>query len=206
MNKITAPYHHGDLRNTAIIAAAELIDQLGNYEISITNVAKRAGVSSAALYRHFEDKEALLTAVRELALIGLMKRLEVVAAQHQQGTQLLIEELGICYLQFAKDKRSFFGLLWEDRGNMEQRRLEAQAKRTGFEVLIKAAESYLYTHSPESDISPVRLATQLWSIAHGIATLEHNRMLDIFDETINADQLLRDGTQAFLKNTLDSSS
>ena len=71
MNKITTPYHHGDLRNTAIIAAAELIDQTGNYEISIANVAKRAGVSSAALYRHFEDKEALLTAVRELALIGL---------------------------------------------------------------------------------------------------------------------------------------
>ena len=63
MNKITTPYHHGDLpyhhgdlRNTAIIAAAELIDQSGNYEISIANVAKRAGVSSAALYRHFEDK------------------------------------------------------------------------------------------------------------------------------------------------------
>ena len=156
MNEIITPYHHGDLRNTAIIAAAELIDQSGNYEISIANVAKRAGVSSAALYRHFEDKEALLTAVRELALIGLMQRLEVVAAQHEQGTQLLIEELGICYLQFAKDKRSFFGLLWEDRGNMEQRRLEAQAKRTGFEVLIKAAESYLCTHKPESDVSPVR--------------------------------------------------
>ena len=206
MNKVATPYHHGNLRNTAIMIAAELIDQSGNYEISIANVAKRAGVSSAALYRHFEDKEALLTAVRELALIGLMQRLEVVAAQHQQGAQRLIEELGICYLQFAKDKRSFFGLLWEDRGDMEQRRLEAQAKRTGFEVLIKAAESYLFTHKPESDVSPVRLATQLWSIAHGIATLEHNRMLDIFDETISADQLLRDGTQAFLKNTLDSSS
>ena len=203
---MATPYHHGNLRNTAIIIAAELIDQSGNYEISIANVAKRAGVSSAALYRHFEDKEALLTAVRELALIGLMQQLEAIASRHEQGSQRLIEELGLGYLQFAEKKRSFFGLLWEDRGDMAQRRLEAQAKRTGFEVLIKAAESYLARHAPQVNTSPVRLATQLWSIAHGIATLEHNRMLDIFDETINAEQLLRDGTRAFLRNTLDSSS
>ncbi|MCH1553950.1 MAG: hypothetical protein L7S45_05095, partial [Luminiphilus sp.] len=61
-------------------------------------------------------------------------------------------------------------------------------------------------NNADGNISPMRLATQLWSIAHGIATLEHNRMLDIFDESIKADQLLRDGTRAFLRNTLDSSS
>ena len=67
MNQSVTPYHHGDLRNCAIIAAAELIESIGSYDITIAQVAKRVGVSSPALYRHFKDKDALLTAVRELA-------------------------------------------------------------------------------------------------------------------------------------------
>ena len=73
MNQSVMPYHHGDLRNCAIIAAAELIETIGSYDITITQVAKRVGVSSPALYRHFKDKDALLTAVRELAHIGIMQ-------------------------------------------------------------------------------------------------------------------------------------
>ena len=66
------PYHHGDLRNCAIIAAAELIESIGSYDITIAQVAKRVGVSAPALYRHFTDKDALLTAVRELTHLGIM--------------------------------------------------------------------------------------------------------------------------------------
>ena len=70
MNQSVTPYHHGDLRNCAIIAAAELIESIGSYDITIAQVAKRVGVSSPALYRHFKDKDALLTAVRSLPILA----------------------------------------------------------------------------------------------------------------------------------------
>jgi AcrR family transcriptional regulator len=51
-------YHHGDLRNTLIIAAAELIEERGSVDFAMIEAARRAGVSSAAPYRHFRDREA----------------------------------------------------------------------------------------------------------------------------------------------------
>ncbi|HCJ38895.1 MAG TPA: TetR/AcrR family transcriptional regulator, partial [Halieaceae bacterium] len=56
MNQSASPYHHGDLRNSAIIAAAELIETTGSYDITIAQVAKKTKVSAPALYRHFTDK------------------------------------------------------------------------------------------------------------------------------------------------------
>jgi AcrR family transcriptional regulator len=67
LNARTRSYHHGDLHNALIIAAAELIESQQSLHFSMSDAAKRAGVSSAAPYRHFKDKDALLEAVRDLA-------------------------------------------------------------------------------------------------------------------------------------------
>ena len=64
-------YHHGDLRNALIIAAAELIEENGSVEFAMVDAARRAGVSSAAPYRHFKDKDALLEAVTQLGFLAL---------------------------------------------------------------------------------------------------------------------------------------
>ena len=166
MNQSVTPYHHGDLRNCAIIAAAELIESIGSYDITIAQVARRVGVSSPALYRHFKDKDALLTAVRELAHM---------------------------------DKKAFFGLMWENHGDADERRAEARAKRTGFQVLHEAIDLYLRKQRPESVETSLQTATLLWSAAHGIATLQHNRLLDTFDQDADAEAMLRTATRAILK-------
>ena len=85
MNQSMTPYHHGDLRNCAIIAAAELIESIGSYDITIAQVAKRVGVSAPALYRHFTDKDALLTAVRELTHLGIMDYITRAQADIEHG-------------------------------------------------------------------------------------------------------------------------
>ena len=56
MSQANSGYHHGDLRDALILAAAALIEEQGSLSFSITDAAKRAGVSSAAPYRHFHDK------------------------------------------------------------------------------------------------------------------------------------------------------
>ena len=198
MNQSVTPYHHGDLRNCAIIAAAELIETIGSYDITITQVAARVGVSSPALYRHFKDKEALLTAVRELAHIGIMQYTASAQDRVEPGTLAHLDALGSAYLRFAMDKRAFFGLMWENHGDVDERRAEARAKRTGFQVLHEAIELYFQQQHPESVETSLQTATLLWSTAHGIATLQHNRLLDTFDEDANAEALLRTATRAIL--------
>ena len=199
MNQSISPYHHGDLRNCAIIAAAELIESIGSYDITIAQVAKRVGVSAPALYRHFTDKNALLTAVRELTHIGIMDYITEAQSNIEHGTIAHLDALGSAYLSYAVDKKAFFGLMWEDHGDTESRRAEARAKRTGFQVLHEAIDLYLRRHKPGSVSNSLKTATLMWSTAHGIATLRHNRMLDAFDEDADADALLRTATRAILR-------
>lgn len=198
MNQAITPYHHGDLRNCAIIAAAELIEAMGSYDITIAQVAKRTGVSAPALYRHFKDKDALLTAVRELAHIGMMEYTTSAQDKVEHGTLEHLDALGAAYLRFAMDKKAFFGLMWENHGDADERRAEARAKRTGFQLVHEAIELYFRKHRPESVDTALQTATLLWSTAHGIATLQHNRLLDTFDEDADADALLRTATRAIL--------
>ena len=61
--KRDGPYHHGDLRNALIDAAAAIVEVRGLEELSLRGAARRAGVSQTAPYRHFADKEALIAAV-----------------------------------------------------------------------------------------------------------------------------------------------
>ena len=61
----TDSYHHGDLRNALVAAGLEILTQDGDKTLSLRKVARRAGVSHAAPYRHFSSKEALLTAIAE---------------------------------------------------------------------------------------------------------------------------------------------
>ena len=138
MNQAITPYHHGDLRNCAIIAAAELIEAMGSYDITIAKVAKRTGVSAPALYRHFKDKDALLSAVRELAHIGIMEYTTGEQDQVEHGTLEHLDALGAAYLRFALDKKAFFVLMWENHWDAEERRAEARAKRTWFQLVHEA--------------------------------------------------------------------
>ena len=139
MNQSMTPYHHGDLRNCAIIAAAELIESIGSYDITIAQVAKRVGVSAPALYRHFTDKDALLTAVRELTHLGIMDY--ITARRPISNTGRWPTSMPWVQPIYATQRtKAFFGLMWEDHGDTESRRAEARAKRTGFQVLHEAIE------------------------------------------------------------------
>ena len=86
MTQARYSYHHGDLRNALIIAAAELIERDGTLEFSMAEAAARAGVSAAAPYRHFCDKEELLRAVRELAILGLGYAASETVSKYPEGS------------------------------------------------------------------------------------------------------------------------
>jgi len=206
VNTPTKSYHHGNLRDALIVAAAEIIEQQGSLEFSITDAARRAGVSAAAPYRHFKDKEDLLHNVRDLAFMGLRTALVETAecSGHPSNSQDKIIAIGQTYLRFAREKSAFFGLMWEDRGNMAEIRDSIEHKMSGFYILVGVVRGYCstlpeYGDDQESqEAMALAIATQLWALAHGIATLELNHMLDLFDRDAAAEQLLATSTRALL--------
>ncbi|GIS02415.1 MAG: hypothetical protein CM15mP103_09660 [Gammaproteobacteria bacterium] len=114
MSQARCNYHHGDLRNPLIIAAAELIERDGTLDFDGRSGSQCWG-SAAAPYRHFADKEELLRAVRDWRsrLWGMWQD---TAAKHPAGSIDSVLAMGHTYLGYAREKRAFFSLMWEDRG------------------------------------------------------------------------------------------
>ncbi len=79
MSTSRSPYHHGDLRAACLRAAMELLEEGGTTALSLRAVARRAGVSPAAPYRHYADRDALISAV---AAVGYRELAEHLAAAH----------------------------------------------------------------------------------------------------------------------------
>lgn len=204
MTQARCNYHHGDLSNALITAAAELIERDGTLDFTMAEAAAKVGVSAAAPYRHFANKEELLRAVRDLAFLGLDHAAMETAEAHEAGSLEGILALGHTYLAFAREKRAFFSLMWEDRGDSAERQLEAQSKYSGFGVLVTMVQTFCERQG-NGDVDALYFATQMWSLAHGIATLEANQMLDLFDASVQPEHLLDDGARTMLAGILSQS-
>jgi len=205
MNNSNNGYHHGHLRDSLILAAAALIEEQGSLSFSITDAAKRAGVSSAAPYRHFQDKNDLLDNVRDLAFMGLHQALEETQQQHRHNSDTVaaVYAMGLTYLKYARGKRAFFSLMWEDHGQMQPERQNLAHKSVGFSLLLTSVENHLIQRSGKGVYSTnqqtaLHVATQLWALAHGVATLEGSQMLDMFDKSAQAESILIQATSALL--------
>ena len=197
MSKTRCSYHHGDLRNALIVAAAELIERDGTLDFTMAEAAARAGVSAAAPYRHFTDKEELLRGVRELAILGLGYAADETASEHPHGSIEGILAMGHMYLAYARDKHVFFSLMWEDRGDIEERREKVAEEHGGFMVLVNMVRAFCNAHG-NSQVNSLHLATQIWSMGHGIATLEANRLINLFDRSIEPEALLDQSVRTML--------
>ena len=197
MSKTRCSYHHGDLRNALIVAAAELIERDGTLDFTMAEAAARAGVSAAAPYRHFTDKEELLRGVRELAILGLGYAADETASANPHGSIEGILAMGHMYLAYARDKHAFFSLMWEDRGDIEERREKVAEEHGGFMVLVNMVRAFCNAHG-NSQVNSLHLATQIWSMGHGIATLEANRLIDLFDRSIEPEALLDQSVRSML--------
>ena len=200
MNVTTGPkcktYHHGDLRNALIIAAAELIEERGTLDFAMAEASRRAGVSSAAPYRHFKDREALLDAVSELAFLGLTQLSSSVAGQHKEGSEDCIIALGRAYIGYVTEHPQFYDLMWGDQSQRtppDASRLET----SGFYILVRQVQLWCERQGLENQDAN-ELAVKLWSMAHGLAGLAMNKAIDRFLEDVDVQALFDSSAHTFL--------
>lgn len=111
-DKTERPYHHGDLRRTVIETAMTMLAEGGGWQFTLREVARRAGVSHAAPYKHFADKAALLA---EIALIGFERlRKALTAARSQSGGDIgaEFEAMAGVYLAFGQANPALYRLMF----------------------------------------------------------------------------------------------
>ncbi|MEM7061746.1 MAG: TetR/AcrR family transcriptional regulator [Cyanobacteria bacterium P01_B01_bin.77] len=175
-------YHHGDLRQALIEAALDLITESREAaNVSLREVARRVGVSQAAPYRHFPDKEALLAAVAEEGFQQLLAALRVAVSSLNDPVARL-QASGIAYVKFAIAHPAHYRVMFSsfrlDQVNYPS--LNAVAGEA-FSIMVDAisAAQAIGTIQPDN---PRQLAWITWSLVHGLALLLIDRQLPIVDE------------------------
>src|ERR1700722_19579409 len=170
------PYHHGDLRAALIRAALQLVEQHGVKGLALSDAARLAGVSVAAPYRHFKDKEALLA---EIAAEGFRLFRDALARATQSFPKDKVKrlvEMGVAYVDFALEHRSHFKVMWEGGISKEKYPEVGKAAYEAYLLLEGAARNLLPTANPGRQKA---LVASAWSLVHGFATLTLERELEV---------------------------
>jgi len=164
-------YHHGNLKEVLLQAARKLIEQYGPAGFSLTEAARLAGVSPAAPYRHFRDREALLAEVARNGFDRFAARLDMAWNNGIPTPLSAFENLGRAYLAFAREEPASYAVMFEaGLGVNNYDQLKAAADRA-FDVLQRAATA-LVRALPADRRPPVRLMSlHIWALSHGVADL-----------------------------------
>lgn len=187
------PYHHGDLRTALLTAAGRLVEREGAMRVSLREIAREAGVSHAAPYHHFADREALLAGVAAGGFEALGEALRGGAhAGSGSGGLAVLQGAGIAYVRFAVENpemyRLMFGGLLSDRSRYPELK---EAGDAAFGVLLDLLGGEAGA-SETAPLNPVALAT--WATVHGLASLLIEGLLAEETESIPADEIARQVT------------
>lgn len=164
-------YHHGNLKEVLVEAARQLIEQRGPEGFSLTEAARLAGVSPAAPYRHFRDREALLAEVARSGFERFAEKLEVAWDEGRPTPMVAMENLGRAYLTFARSEPASYAAMFEGGLSMDESPELQSAGDRAFDVLRRACTRMIET-LPESQRPPGDLMSlHVWAFTHGIATL-----------------------------------
>lgn len=160
------PYHHGDLRNALLDAARAILEEESLGALSLRAVARRAGVSHAAPYRHFPNHEALLV---ELASEGFAElRAEIVDASQAQGAQLdRITNVGAAYMRFVARRPALARLMFGPQ----------LPNREAFPGLAESADGI--GDEIGKALGDSALGLGVWAAVHGLAMLVLENVIDL---------------------------
>lgn len=183
-------YHHGNLREALLSAALALLEKEGVEGLSLRTLAKATGVTQAAPYSHFRDKDELLAAVAETGF----QRLAFKMAEEATGAssvQARIEKLVTAYITFALENKALFQVMF-GRELSDLKKFPTLAMTAGKSYsLISTA----LAQRTSSDIDTRFLTVSVWSLCHGLTTL-------IIDDKIRVSQFDAETVEDFVKKSV----
>lgn len=162
------PYHHGNLRRALVDAALHIVEREGLGALSLRAVAREAGVSPAAPYHHFKDKQELMLAV---GAMGFEQLTEVMLDARRKAPDAMaaLTAIGVAYVSFARQHPALYTLMWDCSRHVAGTPEPDEEKRA-YQLL----EDTIIEAGVASADDPVRLklaAIAAWTSAHGLAEM-----------------------------------
>lgn len=164
-------YHHGNLREALVDAALSLINEKGPGGFTFAEAARAAGVSAAAPYRHFRDRDALLADVARRGFEAFADRLAEAWDGGQPDPRTAFHRLGRAYLAFAAGEPGYFSAMFESGLPMRDHPQLRDAGDRAFAVLKDACEALAGTVPAQTRPPAMMMALHIWALSHGIAAL-----------------------------------
>jgi AcrR family transcriptional regulator len=162
-------YHHGDLKRALTDAALGLVQEKGPKGFTLREVARRAGVSAAAPYRHFADKDELLAAAATQGFVQLHEILSQTAAKHDDLTNQVLD-MGRAYVRWAVAHPDYYKVMFGSELDKTDKPELLTAGLSTFadllDVIVRCQDANVL---PKGD--PRDIAGPTWSLLHGIASL-----------------------------------
>jgi len=197
-----AAYHHGNLRDHLIAATRVLIATNGLEGFKVADACRHAGVSTAAPYRHFDDRQALLDAVAVAGFHDLRDQAKAAGEQHAKGSVSAVSAIGKAYVAFACHEPNLFRLMFgksemaesttkHDRPHKElldnaatpEYQTQSACKLAGrecYEVLLEQLAATLKQDTVNESV--VKAAFPLWTFVHGLSFL-------LIDDNLSVNQM-----------------
>jgi len=165
-------YHHGNLKEALLQAALDLITQKGPGGFTFADAARMAGVSPAAPYRHFRDRDELLSSIAQRGFEQFEALLTQAWDDGRPDTITAFERVGKAYLAFAREEPAFYSAMFESGVPVETTPALAAASERAFAVIRAAAERLAALAPPGVPRPPaLMMALHIWSMSHGVASL-----------------------------------
>jgi AcrR family transcriptional regulator len=164
-------YHHGNLREALVKAALDLISEKGPAGFTFAEAARSAGVSPAAPYRHYRDRDALIADVARQGFQTFTRALESAWGGAKPNARTAFERVGHAYLHFARTEPAYFAAMFESGlCGADYPEMAVEGDRA-FAVLRTACEALAETMPKEKRPPALMMALHIWSLSHGIAAL-----------------------------------
>ncbi|MFT4520542.1 MAG: AcrR family transcriptional regulator [Halioglobus sp.] len=183
-------YHHGDLQAALLDAALDVISEIGPQGLTIREVARRAGVSHAAPYRHFTDKNELILAVVERGFELMQQTMQAEQAAAKGDPMSQFAASGLSYVNFALQHPAYYRIMFS--GDLLSSTGNVSLQHTGQDALDEMVAGI--TGCQELGIvrpgNPVTQALAIWSTIHGFVSLVNdNRIEHLIEDQASLDAI-----------------
>lgn len=162
-------YHHGSLKQALVDAALELIAEGGLPALTLTEAARRAGVSPAAPYRHFSGRDALLAELAKRGFDTFGARIEAAWREGRPDPKTAMNAMCAAYLAFAREEPGLYAAMFGQAATLADPQAGGAADHA-LEILWRAVVAWLQAAGAPA-AGARNVALQVWAAAHGAAML-----------------------------------
>ncbi|AZQ67694.1 TetR/AcrR family transcriptional regulator [Silicimonas algicola] len=164
-------YHHGNLRQALVDAALELIEEKGPTGFTLSEAAKQAGVTPAAVYRHFEGREDLIAEAARQGFEIFADLMDYAYETGQPSSLAAFEATGRAYLAFARRYPGHYVAMFESGIPVNRTPELAEVAARAHGVLERAARTLAEQIPVERRPPPQMFSAHIWAMSHGVVEL-----------------------------------